>query len=286
MGKDARVMNISDCPLGLYEKALSFSWDWDRKLGAVKELGFDFMEFSVDPYHIDRLDWADEEIAELRDASFRLGVPLHTLALSANREYPMGSKDDQKRETGKALLAKAIALAGKLGIRIVQVAAYDVYGEESDSETDRLFVEGLKECERAAALSGVMLALETMDTPYAGSVERCKRIVDIIGSPWLQIYADTGNIAEAGFDFAEDVMTGMRHIIAVHLKDSKPGAVRHVDFGTGLVDFGACLGFLKRAGFRGFFVAEMWWDDDPAYLGKVKAASGFLREKIRIADAE
>ena len=286
MDMDERGMNIGDCLLGLYEKALSFSWGWERKLGAVKELGFDFMEFSVDPDHIDRLDWTDGEIAELRDASFRLGVPMHTLALSANREYPMGSKDEKKREAGKALLTKAIGLAGKLGVRVVQVAAYDVYGEESDDETGRLFIESLKECERAAALSGVMLALETMDTPYAGSVERCKRIVDAIGSPWLQIYADTGNIAEAGFDFAKDIMAGMRHIIAVHLKDSKPGAVRRVDYGTGFVDFDYDLRALRQEGFRGFFVTEMWWDDDPAYLGKVKAAGEFLREKIRIADAE
>ena len=125
MNGDKCFLNIGDCSLGLYEKALSFAWDWDRKLKTVKGLGFDFMEFSVDPDHIDRLDWTEDEIASFRETSVRLGVPVHTLALSANREYPLGSRDDIKRESGKTLLRKAVALAVKLGVRIIQVAAYD-----------------------------------------------------------------------------------------------------------------------------------------------------------------
>jgi len=273
-------LNITDCMLGLYEKALPFSWDWDRKLRAVKELGYDFMEFSVDPAHIDRLDWNETEIAGLRDASFRQDVPLLTLAISANREWPLGSKDDGVRKAGKTLLIKAIILARKLGIRIVQIASYDVFGEPSDGETDRLFVESLHECERYAALHGVLLTLETMDTPYAGCIERCKRIIDEIGSPWIQIYADTGNIASAGINFESDLGTGAANVIAVHLKDSKPGICKRVDYGTGIVDFDADLQALKKIDFIGFFVAEMWADDDPAFLEKAGGACRFLREKI------
>ena len=138
-------MYLEDCLLGLYEKALPFSWDWDRKLRTVKALGFDFMEFSIDPAHIDRLDWAEEDIRRFCDVSACTGVPVHTLALSANREYPLGSKDGAVREKGKALLKKAVALAVRLGVRVVQVAAYDVYGQESDAETGRLFIESLRE---------------------------------------------------------------------------------------------------------------------------------------------
>ena len=274
---------VKDCLLGLYEKALPFSWDWEKKLGTIKEMGYDFMEFSVDPAHIARLDWTEEQISMLRDTSVRLDVPLHTMALSANREYPLGSKDTKVREDGKALLKKAVRLAKKLGVRIVQVASYDVFGEEGDDETDRLFLESIKECERTAALGGVMLALETMDTPFAGSVERCKRIVDIIGSPWLQIYADTGNINAGGLDFNEDIQTGAANIVALHLKDSLPGVCRDVDFGTGIVDFDYCLRGLNDIDFRGFFVAEMWWKEDPGFIEKVADACIFLRKKIEEA---
>jgi len=274
---------IDDCLLGLYEKALPFSWDWEKKLSTIKEMGYDFMEFSVDPAHIDRLDWTDEQISILHDISVKYDVPLHTMALSANRGYPLGSKDNTIREEGKAILKKGVLLAQKLGIRIIQIATYDVFGEEGDDETDKLFLESIRECERAAALGGVMLSLETMDTPYAGSVEKCKRIRDIIGSPWLQIYADTGNINAAGLDFFEDIKTGAQNIVAVHLKDAMPGICRDIDHGTGIVDFDYCLKALNHIDFRGFFVAEMWWKEEPGFIDIIKNSNVFLREKIREA---
>jgi len=278
------MMNIGDCQLGLYEKALTFDWDWEKKLSMVKELGFDFMEFSVDADHKDRLDFTEKEITLIRDTSWRLQVPLNTLALTANRFYPLGSKNDEVREEGKLLVKKAVALAVKLGIRIVQIAAYDVFDEEGDEETDRLFIESMRECEPIAARAGVMLAFETMDSPYAGSVERCKRLVDILGSPWIHIYADTGNIAAIGLDFTKDILTGPSHLIAIHLKDATPGISRDIEFGTGIVDFDADFKALKQINYGGFFIAEMWWQDNPEYLDKVKEASRFLREKIKTAD--
>jgi predicted hexulose-6-phosphate isomerase len=274
---------IDDCLLGLYEKALPFSLDWERKLSTIKEMGFDFMEFSVDPAHIERLYWTDDQITELRVISLKLDLPFHTMALSANREYTLGSKDKTVRENGKALLKKAVLLSQKLGIRIIQIATYDVFGEEGDDETDLLFIDSIRECERAAALGGVMLALETMDTSYADSVKKCKRIVDIIGSPWLQIYADTGNINTIGLDFNEDIKNGAKNIVAVHLKDSTPGVCRDINFGTGIVDFEYCLRGLNDIDFRGFFIAEMWWKDDPGYTGLVADANMFLRKKIKEA---
>ncbi|MCL1896784.1 MAG: L-ribulose-5-phosphate 3-epimerase, partial [Clostridiales bacterium] len=198
--------NLKDCLLGLYEKALPFSLDWDTKLSAVKELGYDFLEFSVDAEHIDRLDWTEGEIASFMDASLRTGVPAYTLAMTANRFFPLGSRDGSVREKGRALLKKSVRLAQRLGIRIVQVATYDVYGEEGDAETDLHFIESLRECERAAALSGVMLALETMDSPFADSIEKCYGLAGRIGSPWIQVYADIGNLSAAGVDFTKDIL--------------------------------------------------------------------------------
>ena len=279
-------MYLEDCLLGLYEKALPFSMNLEEKLGTVKKMGFDFMEFSVDADHIDRLDWTEKEISEVRETSLRHGIPLHTFALSANRGYPLGCKDDKVREEGKTILKKAIRLAQKLGVRIIQVATYDVVDDISDDETDRLFLDSMRECVRIASLAGVMLALETMDTPYAGSVARCKRIVDIIGSPWLQIYADTGNINAAELDFTDDIQTGSSNIVAMHLKDSVKGVCRDIEFETGIVDFDTDLKGLRKINYSGFFVAEMWWKDDLNYLETIQKAHDFLREKIKKSNSD
>jgi len=276
-------MDIRDCLLGLYEKALPFSLNWDEKLGAAKELSYDCTELSIDPDHTDRLDWSDADVAVLRGKCLNYGIPFHTMALSANRVWPLGMKDDKGREFGKTLLKKAVVLSQKLGIRVLQIATYDVYEEEGDAETDRLFLDSMRECVRAAARNGVMLALETMDKPYANGVKSCKRIVDEIASPWLRIYADTGNIASAGYDFETDIRGDVSNIVAFHLKDSRPGVVRRVDYGTGIVVFDEVFAALNKHAYSGLFVAEMWGDGDPLYMEKARDACLFLRSKIEEA---
>jgi len=278
-----REMDIRNCLLGLYEKALPFSMSLDERLVATKELGFDFMELNIDPGHIERVDWTNEEIISLRGKCAKYGVPFHTMTLSANREYPLGIKDDKIREFGKTLLKKAVVLAQKLGVRILQVATYDVYEGIGDEETNLLFLDSMRECVQVAARHGVMLALETMDKPYADCVKGCKRIADEIASPWLQIYADTGNIAATGHDFETDIARDISNVVAIHLKDSRPGVFRRVDYGTGIVNFDEVFSMLNKNAYRGFFVAEMWGDCDPLYMKKAGDAAVFLRNKIEEA---
>ena len=49
--------------LGLYEKALPPELTWEERLRAVKELGFDYLEISVDEKdeRLARLDWTQTE---------------------------------------------------------------------------------------------------------------------------------------------------------------------------------------------------------------------------------
>ena len=64
--------------LGLYEKALPNSLDWEEKILMAKELGFDFIEISVDESdeRLQRLDWSDDEIYRLRHLCEKYGLPL------------------------------------------------------------------------------------------------------------------------------------------------------------------------------------------------------------------
>ena len=49
--------------LGLYEKALPPELTWEERLRAVKELGFDYLEISIDEKdeRLARLDWTQTE---------------------------------------------------------------------------------------------------------------------------------------------------------------------------------------------------------------------------------
>jgi hypothetical protein len=63
-----------------------------------------------------------------------------------------------------------------------------------------------------------------------------------------------------------ELQAGIGHIVAVHVKDTRPGVFKNVPFGTGVVDFERCFETLKQTGYCGPYLIEMWSEtsDDPA----------------------
>lgn len=271
--------------LGIYEKALPKNKSWKETLQTAKDLGFNFIEFSVDESdeRLARLDWTKEQREELRNASWQTGVRIHTLMLSGHRRFPLGSADPAVREKSLEMLTKAVDLASDLGIRNIQLAGYDVYYEPKTIQSREWFMENLKKAVEIAAKKEVMLDIETMDDPFINSLTKIAEIKTQIHSPWLQAYPDLGNLtAWPENNVGRELETNIDNIAAVHLKDTTPvtetskGQFRDVPFGEGTVDFEGCLQTLKRLGYNGAYTIEMWSEksDDP--LAKVKEAKKFF----------
>ena len=129
--------------LGLYEKSMPSSLTWREKLQTAKQSGYDFLEISIDETDekLARLDMTQEERAGLQSIMNGIGMPIRTMCLSGHRRYPLGSNDPDISSRGMEIMEKAIALAEDIGIRIIQLAGYDVYYEESSSQTTERFVE-------------------------------------------------------------------------------------------------------------------------------------------------
>jgi len=70
-------------------------------------------------------------------------LPIRSMCLSGHRKYPFGASDPAVRARGMEIMEKAILLADDLGVRIIQLAGYDVYYEEGTGESERLFRENL-----------------------------------------------------------------------------------------------------------------------------------------------
>ncbi|KRL18880.1 L-ribulose-5-phosphate 3-epimerase [Lentilactobacillus kisonensis] len=280
--------------LGIYEKALPKHKSWLETLEIAKELGFNFIEFSVDESdeRLARLDWTKKQREEVRDASWKTGIRLHTLMLSGHRRFPLGSSDPDIREKSLEMLSKAVDLASDLGIRNIQLAGYDVYYEPKTIQSREWFMEGLKKAVEIAARKEIMLDIETMDDPFINSLNTIAEIKTQIHSPWLQAYPDLGNLtAWPQNDVGRELESNIDNIAAVHLKDTTPvsktskGQFRDVPFGKGTVDFEGCLRTLKRLDYNGAYTIEMWSENSADPLEKVKVAKQFfddIFEKVGI----
>jgi predicted hexulose-6-phosphate isomerase len=250
--------------LGLYEKSMPNFLSLREKLEAAGNAGFDYLELSIDETDekLSRLEWKKEEINLLRRGMEETGVPVSSICLSGHRRFPLGDPDEGSSKASLAIMEKAVALASRLGVRIIQIAGYDVYYRSSSEETKRRFAENLEKSLYMAAREGVMLAFETMETPFIDTVEKAVYWCRYFPSPYLQVYPDTGNITNAalryGGQVSEDLETGAGRLAALHLKESRPGEYREIPYGQGHVNFAEVVNSAWRLGVR-LYVAEFWY---------------------------
>lgn len=274
--------------IGLYEKAMPNTLTWREKLQCAKDNKFDFLEMSIDETDekLKRLDMTKEEREVLVNLMYEVELPIRSMCLSGHRKYPIGSLDESTRNRGMRIMEKAIELADDLGIRIIQLAGYDVYYDESSEETKKIFYKNLKKAVEMAARSGIILAFETMETEFMNTVEKAMAYVKKINSPYLGIYPDCGNITNAAVEYnkdvSEDLKVGNGHIMAVHLKETKPGEFREVKFGSGHVDFEKIIKEAYDMGVRRF-VTEFWYTGTGDYRVEIKNSRDFIEEKFNKA---
>ena len=275
------MKKLRDLPFGLYEKSICTTWPWEDKLHLIKDAGYDYLEIAIDatPSKLDRLYNRDEQNA-IRRASEKIDVPFYTFAFTANRFFPLGSEDAGTREKGVQLLKGALDFASYIGAKTVQIAGYDEYENTRSLITEGNFRISLEQCVNHAAIRGVIISLETMDSDFLDTTKKAMRYVREFDSAFLQVGVDPGNITAMGNNPVTDFPIGGKHIVEVEFKDVKPGEVRNVFYGEGIVDFDACFKALGEIGYQGFMAAEMWANDDPAYHPNIYKAFNFLKEKM------
>ena len=272
--------------IGLYEKAMPPTLNWEEKLRFAKEAGYDFVEISIDEKDekLARLDWTKEERLALVATMQKVGLPIRSMCLSGHRKYPFGSADPKIRARSMEIMEKAIELADDLGIRIIQLAGYDVYYEESTKQSKDLFLENLRKAVDLAARRGVVLGFETMETDFMNTVWKSMYYVNAINSPWLGVYPDSGNLTNAavssGGSVTVDLQSGRGHIVAMHLKETVPGVFREVPFLTGHVDFPGVIKTAWDLGIRRY-VTEMWYvGNDDTWADDVRFARRSMSELL------
>lgn len=284
------MYDIKKNPLGIYEKAIPNDFSWKEKMQAAKAAGFDYIEISIDESdeRLARLDWSDQEIDEIRSYMEETGIVIPTMCLSGHRRFPFGSKDEATREKAFEIMEKGIILAQKLGVRCIQLATYDVYYEESDEETKRRFLDGMKKSVEMASRAGVILAMEIMDTPFVGTILRAMHYIKEIPSPYFKIYPDMGNLTQFSNDVESEFELGIAQTAAIHVKETKPGVFKNVPFGEGTVRFADIFKKLKELNYTGMFLIEMWADNSRKQtmeeaVKTIKDARLFVEDKMKKA---
>lgn len=271
-----------DYALGLYEKAMPDDLPLTEKLLTARELGYDYMELCVDmnPQRAARLDWTPDQRHELTEFLFRNGLHLTTLSMSVLRRCPLGERAENV-PLFMDTMRKGIDLACDLGAHVILFNGYDTYSTPSTPETRQRFYDNLPAAVAMAAKRGIILALENAEKQFMDSIAKAAACVDRVDSPYLRVYGDIANTANAMKGDADlamaDIGAGRGRLAAVHLKDSLPGDYRFTPYGKGHVDFTRSVDLCKQLGVR-IYTAELFLRPDVTdYKAEAAQVCKFLR---------
>lgn len=259
--------------IGLYEKAMRNTMSWTEKLRCAKECGYDYLEICIDATDekINRIFMDQEEKKQIMDAVFDVDLPIGSMSVSALTKYALGDPNEKIRKKAMEIAEKAIRLAVDLGARTVMIPGYDIYFGESTIETKKNFLENVKKIAEIAEKEGILVGFETMENNFMNTTGKAVQYVNMVDSAYLKIYPDAGNITNAAVenkhDVCEDLSLGKGKLIALHLKETKPGKFREVPFLTGHVQFEKIINTAWNLGVRRY-VTELWdvgkdtWKED------------------------
>ncbi len=267
-------------PFVIYEKAM-VPGEWPRMLADAAKAGFDGLEISVDESdaRLARLDWGDRECLSLITDARQAGVRLQSLCFSGQRRFPMGSADPAVEAKSLDMMRKCIVLCQNLGVRVLQVAGYDVYYEPGSDETYRRYAGNLEKMTRIAEKHGVTLAIEPVEKGVL-SVRMALDIVERIRSPFLQIYPDIANMTAHGIDYFSEIRLGIGHIVQMHVRDAIRDYFYGVDIGTGIIDFVKTFRLFDEVNLSCPLTLEMWNLENERYMEVIVQARRFLLDKI------
>ncbi|TDO22150.1 L-ribulose-5-phosphate 3-epimerase [Mycoplasma testudineum] len=273
--------------VGIYEKAINNKFSIEQKIDIAKSAGYDFIEFSIDESdeRFKRLDWDYEKLTSVKKILLDKNFEFNSMTLSTHRKYPFGSNDKKIRDKAKYIIENAIRVAKVLGIKIIQLATYDIYYENPHPDSLKYFLQGIKYASELAKKESIILAFETMDTHFGSTVTRCLNIIKSVNNPpFLYVYPDLGNLNQFSNDVETEIKYGANHIVAYHVKDTKPGIFRDIEFGQGTVDFVKSFKIIQETKFTGPFLIEMWSKNNEnetlsEAINKIKSAKQFFLDK-------
>ncbi|ONI45422.1 hypothetical protein AN641_04160 [Candidatus Epulonipiscioides gigas] len=266
--------------IGLYEKAMPNNLTIRQKLEYAKKANYDYIELSIDASEdkINRINMSKNERFDIIKDMYKTGITIDSLCVSALTKYALGDLDENISSRGIEIITGAIILARDLGARIVMIPGYDIYFGTSTNETRDKYIKNLKLIVNEAAKYGIYLGFETMENEFMNTTEKAMEYVNLVNSPYLNVYPDSGNITNAikmyETDFAQDLKTAKGYLLALHLKETVPGKFREIPYGTGHVDFKTVIQTAWKLGVRKY-VTEFWdlgkenWFDDLIFANKM-----------------
>lgn len=252
------------------KKSINF-WSFVNKdvyeaMELAKKAGFDGIELALletgdlTPYS------TDEQLARIKEKADALGIKIPSLASGLCWGASFTSDDPAERDEAHRIVVSQLRAAKALGADTILVipgsVATDIAPERPVVSYDVCWDRALAEMRRLAPIAeeyGVHIGIENVWNKFLLSPLEMRAFVDAIGSDYVGVYFDTGNVVFAGYPEQWIRILGNR-IKKVHFKDyrSAPGGLNcFVDLLSGDVNWPEVMKAFREIGYDDWAAGEM-----------------------------
>lgn len=168
--------------------------------------------------------------------------------------YGFASDDLDEQKTEFEQLKRAVDLAVFFGARSIRV----VPGNDRASALDKI-VPWFKLATEYAAEKDIYMGVENHSDGIAGTPELVTELVEKVGSPFLGVLYEPGNLMhDTGTDYRTALGIMKNYIVHCHFKDCKSagGGYEMQHFGEGQIDFPWIMELLDTVGYAGDVALE------------------------------
>lgn len=243
----------------------------DKVIECANRLGLEGVELVLSKDYKNDTLWNAGTRQTIKDQSADAGVEIASLCLGLFNDiaYNPASPERTESETGVTLIRHSLDIAVDLNVKVILIPFFGSATVDNEDGVQRV-IESISKCVADASEAEVCLALETkLDA------ETLNRIVDTIGSKFVQVYYDTGNAVWCGYDPAEEILRLKNRIVQVHVKDLEKTPADRMLLGEGRVDLDACGKALRSINYDGYVVLEAFARTDA--FADTQANLGYIR---------
>lgn len=248
--------------ISMLPKELSYA----ERFALAREVGFEAIEMQT----ISK----EEEAAEIREASKKTGLRIHSVMNSDHWRLPLSSSDPEVVSGSvkgmETSLRNAVLWGADTVLLVPAVVDATTSYRDAWTRSQKVIRERLMPLARDMK---VTIAVEEVWNKFLLSPIEFARYVDDFESPWVRAYFDVGNVVL--YAFPQDwIRTLGPRIVKIHLKDfnfdRRNGRFTWKNLGEGDIDWPEVRRALAEIKYSGYVTTELA-GGDAAYLKDVSA---------------
>lgn len=234
---------------------------------AIKEVadaGFDGIELSLHPNHLDPFAFTESDAERLRTVLETTGLTACCLATGADDllgtepfEPSLIHPDPDGRRARIDLITRSIRIARRLGVPVINFASGRRKPEVAPDQAARWLRDGVRRLLEEAA-GEVVLAMEPEPGFFLQTNAQVAELHADLAADGFALCQDLGHCRVVEDDYLGSVERHLPITRHIQVEDIKGRVHRHEIPGDGDIDFPAFFAALRRGGYTGYLSVELY----------------------------